>query len=310
MAKTAVIALGGGTILRPGERGTMAEQYENLAVTCARLVPLAAQGWNLVLTHGNGPQVGNIVLQNQHARALVEPMPLDVCGAQSQGQIGYLLQNVLENTLQAAGLTTPAAGVITRVRVDDGDPSFIAPEKAVGPIYTAARALDLNRLGVAVKEVGRGWRQVVPSPQPLQVLEVPLIRQLLGAGYIVIAGGGGGVPVVRGPEGLLRGVEAVVEKDLTTALLAAELAADLLVLLTHVPGVALEYGEAEEQTLPVMTVAEARRYAGERLPWGSMGVKVEAAARFVVQCGRPALITNVEALPGALERRGGTWIQP
>lgn len=308
MAKTAVVALGGDSILRPTQQGSAAEQRQNLVATCTRLVELVADGWRLVLTHGNGPQVGNLILQNEHARSLVPAMPLDVCGAQSQAQIGYLLQNSLENALYAAGLNRPVACLLTRVEVDDADPSFLAPVKAVGPIYTAAKAMDLMRLGVVMKEGERGWRQVVPSPQPRQVLEKGAIRDLLECGYIVVAAGGGGIPVVRGPEGDLTGVAAVLEKDLTTSLLASELAANLLVYLTSVPGVVLDTEGAAPAAVRELTVEQALRLTGGRLPRESMGVKVEAAVQFVHRSGNKAIITNVENLPDALAGVVGTSI--
>ena len=307
MSRIAVIALGGGTILRPAQQGSAEDQRKNLKGTCDRLVGLVADGWRLVLTHGNGPQVGNIILRHEHARTLVPPMPVDVCGAESQGQVGYLLQTALENALQARGLQQRVACVVTRVLVDDSDPSFITPEKAVGPLYTAAKAMDLMRRGMAMKEGERGWRQVVPSPRPLQVLEMPIIRDLMDKDYIVIAGGGGGVPVGRADDGTLFGVGAVVEKDLTTSLLAAELQADLLVYLTDVPNVVLHGGDVPV-VVTELTLAEARQLAATSLPRHSMGVKVEAAAQFVYERGKKVIITDGEHLEEAVNGHGGTCI--
>jgi len=307
MSRIAVIALGGGTILGPAQQGSAEDQRKNLKATCDRLVGLVVDGWRLLLTHGNGPQVGNIILQNEHARTLVPPMPVDVCGAESQGQVGYLLQTALENALRACGLQQRVACVVTRVLVDDSDPSFITPEKAVGPLYTAAKAMDLMRRGMAMKEGERGWRQVVPSPRPLQVLETPIIRDLLDKEYIVIAAGGGGVPVGRSDDGALHGVGAVVEKDLTTSLLAAELHADLLVYLTDVPHVVLHTGD-EPVEIKRLTLAQARHLAGTALPRHSMGVKVEAAAQFVDERGKTVIITDSDHLAEAVNGHGGTCI--
>lgn len=308
---TLVVTLGSGTILRPGQRGSAAEQAENLDATGRELAQLVAAGYRLVVTHGNGPQVGNIVLQNEEARALVPPMPLDVCGAESQGQIGLLIQNTLDTALYRAGIRRPVVCLLTRVLVDPADPTFHAPTKVVGPVYSAAKAYELTRRGYVLQRDARGWRHVVPSPEPRTVCESPQVRSLLDAGCVVIAAGGGGAPVVREPDGRLRGVEAVVEKDLAASLLAVEIAADMLVFLTGVPHVIARWGQDGETGLRRLSVAGARRLvASGDLPYGSIGVKVEAAARFAERRQRPALITDLSTLGRALAGEGGTVIEP
>lgn len=305
MSPTAVIALGSGALLRPSQRGAAEEQRENLHVTCQSLVGLVAEGYRLVLTHGNGIQVGNILLQNVQSRSLVPAMPLDVCGAQSQGQIGYMIQNALESALARAGLRRPVACLLTRALVDAADPTFEEPRKAVGPVYTPTKAMDLMRKGLTLREGPRGWRQVVASPDPKAVLEAPLIQTLLAQGAVVIAGGGGGIPVVMDRGGTLLGVEAVVEKDLTAGRLATELRADLLVLATDVPKLRVK----DDRTVDRLTPGEARRLVAEGcFPEGSMAPKVTAAHRFVEETGGRALITTIEQLPEALLGTAGTHI--
>lgn len=308
---TVVVVLGSGTILRPGQRGSAGEQAENLTATSRELARLAAAGHRLVVTHGNGPQVGNIVLQNEEARGLVPPMPLDVCGAESQGQIGFLLQNALETALHRAAVSRSVACLLTRVVVDPDDPAFRMPSKVVGPVYSAIKATELTRRGYVLRKGPRGWRHVVPSPEPREVCEAAQIRALLDAGCIVIAAGGGGVPVVRGPDGSVRGVEAVVEKDLTASLLAAAIDADMLIFLTGVPQVSERWPEDGSAGLSRLTAAEARRLAGsDGMPYETMGVKVEAAARFAERCRRPALITDLDSLQVALAGDAGTLVIP
>lgn len=310
MSKTAVIALGGDVILRLTQEAGSGVEQEALYQTWATLVRMVADGWRLVITHGNGPQVGNILLQNERARSLVPAMPLDVCGAQSQGQIGYLLHGALAKALQAAGMQHPIATLFTRVLVDDTDSTFMEPVKAIGPIYTPAKAADMMRLGILMRDGGRGWRQMVPSPQPLEILEMPAIQALLAHGHIVIAGGGGGVPVVRRRDQSIGGVAAVVEKDLTSSLLGVALGADLLLFVTDVPGI-IPGGEGPAgEAIATLTAKEARRLAAGGLPSESMGVKVAAAARFVEQCGKPAIITDCERLAASLSGQGGTRIIP
>jgi carbamate kinase len=270
---------------------------------------LIEQGHLVVITHGNGPVVGNILIRNEAARDLVPPMPLDVCVADSKGGIGYMLQQVLQNQLRARRIDKDVFTIITQVVVDQADPAFGRPTKPIGPFYERAEA---ERLAAAkgwavVDDCGRGWRRVVPSPRPLEIVEWRAIERAIDSGAVVIAVGGGGIPVVRGADGDLRGVEAVIDKDWASGVLGAELHADWLVILTEVEKVSIGYGKPDQTDLDVIRVDEARRYlaAGE-FPPGSMGPKIEAVIRFLRSGGRRALITNPDSLPLAIEGRAGT----
>lgn len=283
-----------------------------MAATARSLADLLEDGHQLVLTHGNGPQVGNILIQNEEAHFAVPPQPLDVCGAESQGMIGYMLQQALGSELARRGAARPIVTMVTQVVVDRNDPAFRHPTKPVGPFYTAERARTLAReRGYPMREdAGRGWRRVVPSPQPREIVEMPAIRSLVESGALVIACGGGGIPVWRDPEtGALEGVEAVIDKDLAAAVLGLGLGCDTLLILTDVPQVALRYGRPEQIAVPYLTVAEARRHltAGE-FPAGSMGPKVEAAVRFVEGGGRQAVIASLTEAKPALAGQAGTWV--
>jgi carbamate kinase len=296
-----VIALGGNALLRPGERGTAAEQRANLAATFAGIGPLLAEG-PFVITHGNGPQVGNELLRQELASAEAPPLPLYVAVAQTQAEIGALIAAELE---PLAG--RPVAVVLTRVAVDAGDPAFANPTKPVGPFYEAgrARALEEERGWTVREDAGRGWRRVVPSPEPLEVIELDSVRTLLAAGTAVVAAGGGGIPVVR-RDGRHDGIDAVIDKDRASALLAVGLGAERLVILTQVPAVYADFEGA-----PAEPIRELRpdRDAGllVELPAGSMRPKVEAAFRFVEATGGEALITSAEALG---DGEAGTRIVP
>lgn len=306
--KAVVIALGGNAILQHREAGTAGEQLANLRRAAVEIAAIAADGYGVAVTHGNGPQVGDILLRNEIAKDVLPPMPLDVCGAESQGMIGYLLQQALGE----AGLDTPVAAVLTRTLVDGGDPAFGDPEKPIGPNYTAmqARKLEQESGWQMVQVPGQGYRRVVPSPRPIALVEGEAIARLFAAGVIVIAAGGGGVPVVRGPGGILRGVEAVVDKDYTAALFARLVGAGDLLLLTDVEHVALNYGRSDQQDLREMTVAEAKRHltAGQ-FPAGSMGPKVEAAVAFLDAGGERATIASLDSAADALRGRAGTRIR-
>jgi len=306
--KAVVIALGGNAILQHREAGTAEEQLANLRRAAIEIAAIAAAGYAVAVTHGNGPQVGDILLRNEIAKDILPPMPLDVCGAERQGMIGYLLQQALGE----AGLDTPVAAVLTRTLVDGGDPAFGDPEKPIGPNYTAmqARKLEQESGWQMVQVPGQGYRRVVPSPRPLALVEGEAIARLFAAGVIVIAAGGGGVPVVGEGGGTLRGVEAVVDKDYTAALLARLVGAGDLLLLTDVEHVALNYGRADQQDLREMTIAEARRHlAAGQFPAGSMGPKVEAAVGFIDAGGERATIASLDSAADALRGRAGTRIR-
>jgi carbamate kinase len=295
-----VIALGGNALMQPGERGTAAEQRANLASTFRAIRPLLQQG-PFVVTHGNGPQVGNELLRQELASAEAPPLPLYVAVAQTQAEIGALVAAELE---PAAG--RPVAVVVTRVEVDRDDPAFQNPTKPVGPFYESRRAeLLRDERGWTVKEdAGRGWRRVVPSPRPLQALELEAIRTLLTSGVAVVAVGGGGVPVVS-ENGRHDGIDAVIDKDHASALLAIGLGAERLVILTQVPAVYEKFGTAEQRA--VETLGPDDEDILERLPAGSMRPKVEAAFRFVRETGGEALITSAEALEHG---EAGTRVAP
>jgi len=310
--KAVVVALGGNAILRHRETGTAEEQFANVRCAARHIAEIAGDGYAVVITHGNGPQVGDILLRNELTKDILPPMPLDVCGAESQGMIGYMLAQSMQEALLAAGVDCPIATVLTRTLVAAADPAFEIPEKPIGPIYTAmqAKRLETEKGWRMVQMPGQGYRRVVPSPRPIALVEGEAIRRLSSAGVVVIAAGGGGVPVIKGPGGTLRGVEAVVDKDYTAALLARLVGAGDLLILTDVERVALNYGRPDQQDLSEMTVAEARRHllAGQ-FPAGSMGPKIEAAVGFLDAGGDRVIIGSLGSATAALAGRAGTRIR-
>jgi carbamate kinase len=299
---TTVIALGGNALIRAGERGTAAEQRANLREACAAMLPLLREG-RAAVTHGNGPQVGAAMLRQERAADEVPPLPLSLAVAQTQAEIGSLLAREL-------GVVTgrPAATVVTHVRVDPDDPAFDNPTKPIGPFYeeSRARALERERGWKLSEDSGRGWRRVVPSPQPLEVVELGAIRTLVEAGTIAVACGGGGIPVVA-RAGALDGVDAVVDKDYASTVLAEQLDATRLVVLTDVPALFRGYGTDDQNEISALTSAEAEALLPE-LAEGSMRPKVEACVRFVRSSGGEALITAAAVLAGALRGESGTRI--
>ncbi|HOI12764.1 MAG TPA: carbamate kinase [Methanoculleus sp.] len=310
--KTVVVALGGNAILQHRESGTAEEQLANVRRASRHIAGVASDGYAVIITHGNGPQVGDILLKNELAKDTLPPMPLDVCGAESQGMIGYLLQQSMQEALGAVGLDCPVATVITQTLVDGGDPAFANPEKPIGPFYTAmqARRLEEEKGWRMVQIPGQGYRRVVPSPRPVALVEERAILRLVSAGVVVIAAGGGGVPVVAEPGGTLRGVEAVVDKDYTAALLARIAGAGDLLILTDVERVALNYGRPGQREISEMTVREAQKHlAAGQFPPGSMGPKIEAAIEFLDAGGERATIASLEQVSHALAGRAGTRIR-
>jgi carbamate kinase len=305
-----VIALGGNALLRRGDEDSAEVMRKNARMAAERVADIAAAGWEVVVTHGNGPQVGRILLQNEAARDWVNPMPLDVCGAESQGQIGYLLQVTIGDVFYEREMERPVATVLTLTRVPPDDPAFRDPTKPIGPHYDEAEATRLAaQRGWTVKPEAEGqWRRVVPSPKPYSIVEGPVIRQLAQSGVIVIGGGGGGVPVVEeGPK--LVGVEAVVDKDLAACILAQDVEAEVLLVCTDVEGVYERYGEPDQRLIDRLTPDEARRMVEDGLlPPGSMGPKVEAAAQFVSAPERRAIICSLDEAPEALAGEAGTLI--
>ncbi|MGI8575996.1 MAG: carbamate kinase [Egibacteraceae bacterium] len=309
-----VLALGGNAISPAGQGGTAAEQIANISATMRSVAELIVTGgYEVVLTHGNGPQVGNLLLKNEIARDEVPPMPLDWCVAQTQATIGYVTITALEQELGKRGNYDTVVPVISRIRVAADDPAWQRPTKPIGPYASAeeAEALAEDR-GHEYREQGdRGWRRVVPSPEPVEILEPMTIALLLEAGAIVVANGGGGIPMVRDEDGILRGAEAVVDKDLAGNLLAQTVDADRFAILTDVRGVAVGFGTDDERWLEEVTVAELRELqdAGN-FAEGSMGPKVEAVCRFAEQTGRPAVIAALDDVTGAAEGRSGTRVTP
>ncbi|MGB9783464.1 MAG: carbamate kinase [Moorellaceae bacterium] len=311
--QTLVLALGGNAITKAGERGTFPEQLRNIAQAVDSLAELVVAGYKVLITHGNGPQVGNLLIKNELAKHVVPPMPLDVCVANTQGSLGYGIQQQLRNALQERGWQKEVVTFVTQVVVDPHDPAFRHPTKPVGPFYTAeeARELEKSKGYHLVEDSGRGWRRVVASPRPLEIVEKLAIRKALDEGVIVIAAGGGGIPVIRDAKGRLTGVEGVIDKDLAAARLALDVQADVLLILTGVRKVALNFGRPGQRELDLMTLEEARRYLAEgHFPPGSMGPKVEAAMAFLEQGGQRAIIGLLEEAREALQGRAGTTIVP
>jgi carbamate kinase len=307
-----VVALGGNALLRRGDQDSAEVMRKNARMAAERVAEVASRGWEIVVTHGNGPQVGRILLQNEAARDWVHPMPLDVCGAESQGQIGYLLQVTVGDVFFERGMERPVATVLTFTRVPPDDPAFRNPTKPIGPHYEEAEAKRLaGERGWQVAPDPEGqWRRVVPSPRPYSIVEAPVIRQLAESGVIVIGGGGGGVPVIEeGPR--LVGVEAVVDKDLCAAILAREVDAQILLICTDVEGVYADYGTPDQRIIERLQVSLASRMVEEgTLPAGSMGPKVQAAVEFVSRGGQRAVICALDDAPEALEGQAGTSIVP
>ncbi len=305
-----VVALGGNALLRRGQDDTYENAYRSARGAAEKIADIATAGWEVVLTHGNGPQVGRILLQQEAARGWVHPMPLDVCGAESQGQIGYLLQVTIGDVFYERGMERPVATVLTLTRVRLDDPAFKDPTKPIGPFYEEDEANKLaQERGYAMKpDAHGGWRRVVPSPSPYSIVEAPVIRQLVADGVIVIASGGGGVPVVEdGPR--LVGVEGVVDKDLAAAILANDVEASVLLILTDVKTVQKGFGTDHAEPLDRLTPAEATELleAGE-FGSGSMGPKVQAAIGFVEHGGRRAVIGDLDDAVAALRGHAGTTI--
>jgi len=308
-----VAAVGGNALLREDQKGTIAEQAANVEQCANELVNIISAGNQLLLTHGNGPQVGLIMLRDSYPGAVIPPMPLYIYNAETQGQIGFQLMNALSNRLVMSNVREEVATVITRVIVDRNDPGFQNPTKPVGPFYsvevidTLAKAHNFQYM----EDSGRGYRKVVASPKPLEIEEIKLIRSILDSGRSVIAAGGGGIPVIRLPDGQLQGIDAVIDKDLTTALLAEQLKADILMILTGVEQVAINFNKPDMKKLGAISVAEAQAYYDEgHFPAGSMGPKMIAAINFVRKTGGKAIITTLEKAAPALLGSAGTVIHP
>ena len=303
------IALGGNAILKPGQKGTAAEQMNNVYQSCLQIGELAALGHEIVITHGNGPQVGNILLQ-QAAASKIPALPLDFCGAQTQGFIGYMIQNSLLNVFKDKNIKLHSTSVVTQVLVDQDDPAFDMPSKPVGPFFDKAHAKkqEKEKGEKWVEDSGRGWRRVVPSPQPLKIMEKDLINDLIENKRIVIAAGGGGIPVVE-KENELKGVEAVIDKDRAGCILAQNTDSDFFLILTDVDNVMINYGTAEEKALDEITIEEIEKHLAEgQFGRGSMAPKVESAVKFVREGGKKAVITSLNKVTEAVKGEAGTII--
>jgi carbamate kinase len=307
MSKLAVIAVGGNALIQDNQHTSFEDQYRAVEATVAHVVELVRQDWTVVVTHGNGPQVGFALERSELARHRVSPIPMDAAVAETQGTIGYHFQQVLQNEFARHGLARQAVTLLTQVEVDPNDPAFAHPTKPIGGFLEESVARERERQDgwAVVEDSGRGWRRVVPSPQPRAILELAAIRTLVGQGFCVVAVGGGGVPVVKAPQGY-RGVAAVIDKDLASSLLARELRADLFLISTGVENVCVHFGTPQQQALTRMTLAEARRYLAEgHFKPGSMKPKVEAAIAFV-ESGGEAVITNPENLSRGVLGEAGT----
>lgn len=295
--ETIVIALGGNTLLRAKEKFTIHQEVRHIEEACREISRIAEKGYRIVITHGNGPQVGDILLQQKLSRKAVPPMPLDVCGAQTQGELGYLLQRSLGNVLKR-----PVITVVTQTLVNEKDPAFREPTKFIGPFF--------KRSGPGLrKDSNRGYRRVVPSPEPKRIVEAKEIRKLVRQGFVVIAAGGGGVPVVR-KKGKLEGIEAVIDKDLASERLATDIGAGTLLILTDVDGVYVNFGHPSRRMLDDVGIAEIQKYEEQgHFPPGSMGPKIRAAVRFLQSGGKRVIITSPSLALRALEGRRGTTIR-
>jgi carbamate kinase len=308
---TVVIALGGNAMTAPGGRARPEDQRAAVEVAAESVADIVASGIPVVLTHGNGPQVGNLLVKNEIAASVVPPVPLDWCGAQTQGTIGVLILNALDAALARRDVVTRTAVVVSRTLVDAGDHGFADPTKPIGRYLPAAEAADLIAHGQTWRDFGSpGWRRVVASPEPLECLDAAAAAALLAAGYVVVCSGGGGVPVARDANGGLRGVEAVIDKDLTAALLARHLGADALIIATDVEAVIEDWGSAAARPIGEIPAAGLRALArAGQFPAGSMGPKVEAACRFAESGGR-AIITSLHHIADALAGTAGTAVIP
>ena len=307
----ALIALGGNAMTGPGGSATPVDQDNAVSSAMEHVADLVASGIDVVLTHGNGPQVGNLLVKNELAAQVVPPVPLDWCGAQTQGTIGFLILDSLDKALADRGVDRRTATVLTRTRVDGDDPGFTKPTKPIGRYLPEAEAKVLMEHGQTWESRGdKGWRRVVASPEPLEIIDAPTIGLLADSGYVVVGAGGGGIPVVRDPDGTLRGVEAVIDKDLAAAILAHAVGADVLVIATDVDNAVLSYGTSEARPLERVTTAQMREYAaGGHFASGSMGPKVEAAVRFVEGGGTRSVITSLHRIREAVHGSAGTIIE-
>ena len=316
MAKLAVIAIGGNSLIKDEKRKTVEDQYQAAKETTFHIADMIEQGWDVAIGHGNGPQVG-FILRRSEIAAKVEGMhevPLDVCGADTQGAIGYALQQNLQNELYQRGIKKKVVTIITQVLVDKNDPAFQKPSKPIGGFMDAeeAKRRQEQQGWSVVEDAGRGWRRVVASPMPKEIVELETVETLLERGIITITVGGGGIPVIDPGDGNYRGIAAVIDKDYASSLLAQNIKADLFVISTAVEKVAINFGKPDQKWLDKMTLAEAKQYLAEGTHFakGSMAPKIQAIIWFLENGGKQALITNPENIGRALKGETGTWIVP
>lgn len=309
--KTAVVALGGNAISKKGEEDTIPNQFKNTNQSLAGIVELIRSGYNLAMTHGNGPQVGNAILRVELARDKAPILPLQICVADTEGGMGYMIEQCLKNRLKEEKIKREVVTIVTQVVVDKDDPSIKNPTKFIGQFYSKKEAKEFRKKrGWVVKEDSkRGWRRVVPSPLPLEILEKNTIKSLVKDGIIVIAAGGGGIPVYKKDDGGFEGVDAVIDKDRASAVLARDIGAELLLILTQIEKVALNFGTLLQRDLDKMTLSEAKGYLKERhFPPGSMGPKIEAAIQFLESGGKEVIITSIQKAFESVKGEAGTKI--
>ena len=309
-SKVAVVAVGGNALVKDKTKQTVEDQFDAARDTMGHIAEMIKAGWNVILSHGNGPQVGFILRRSELALHELHPVPLDYCGADTQGAIGYMFQKALNNHFEEKGMDKKALTVVTMVEVDKNDPAFQNPTKPIGSFLDEETAKERMKTGKTfVEDAGRGWRQVVPSPKPMRIVEVDAIKTLVDAGFVVVASGGGGIPVVEKDSGGLIGIEAVIDKDFASALLAEKIKADLLLISTAVEKVAINFNKPDVKWLDKMTVAEAKQYIAEgHFAPGSMLPKIQACIEFLEKGGEKALITDPENIPRALNGETRTWI--
>ena len=311
---TAIIAIGGNALLKAGEKGTVTQQFANSRETCDQLIKVAEMGYDIIITHGNGPQVGDSIRRHENARKIIAPFPLGMCVSETVGSMGYMLQQTMQNTVKKSKkIRKDTITIMTQVVVDDEDPSFKNPTKPIGQFFSKEEIDEIVRTENwnIVEDSGRGWRRVVPSPRPMRIVEKDTIKHLLDAGRIVIACGGGGLPVIQLPDGTLDGVEAVIDKDYASSKLAQQLGLDEFIILTSVDKVSINFGKPDEVQLDLITLAKAKQYFTEgQFPPGSMGPKIEAAIEFLENGGKKVIITSPEFVVEAINCEAGTCIMP
>ncbi len=309
--RIALIAFGGNALLPENERGLQEEQMLNAKHAARLMVHIVRKGFELIIVHGNGPQVGNLLIQMEEAVTKIPPFSLDVCDAMTEGSMGFMLEKAVVNELRTHSIDKEVVTLVTQVVVDRDDPAFASPTKPVGPFYTKyrAQALAKEKKWTMVEDAGRGYRKVVPSPRPIDVVPKWVIRDLVCAGRIVIAAGGGGIPIIINGRGLFEGVEAVIDKDYVSSLIAREVKVDLFIILTGIERVFLDFGTPQQRPVDTLTVGQAKEYLAQgQFPRGSMGPKIQAAIEYIEAGGKEVLITSAGHLKAALLNRSGTRI--